>query len=155
MSNVSSGAHSAGRIDFDDLQGERRYSAWGAYCQSKLANVMFTYELARRLEGIGITANVLHPGVIATGLMRRLPSFIDIPFKLFARSPIRGAETSIYLASSTDVEGITGKYFDNKTEVPSSKVSYVREAQAKLWSVSEKLVGMDSNILQSSLSTGV
>src|SRR5450755_4823477 len=112
---VSSGAHAMGKINFDDLQGERRYSGQQAYNQSKLANVMFTYELARRLARTGVTATVLHPGVVRTGFAAEDPSpmwRVFLPLvRLFLKSTRKGAATSIYLAASPEVEGITGKYF--------------------------------------------
>jgi len=143
---VSSGAQSMGRIDFDDLQAERAYSGGRAYSQSKLANVMFTYELARRLAGTGVTANVLHPGVTRTSfgmedptrVMRRL-----MPLgRPFLKAPERGARTSIYLASSPEVAGITGQYFANGKPKRSAGRSYDREAAARLWAVSATLVGL-------------
>ena len=122
---VSSGAQSMGRIDFDDLQGARKYSGQQAYNQSKLANVMFTYELARRLEGTGVTANVLHPGVTRTdfGAEDQAGYFTWMSWmaKPFMKSPARGAETPIFLASSPDVEGVSGRYFANGKPKESNK----------------------------------
>jgi len=136
--NVSSAAHFGARIDFDDLQGEKGYNGWRAYSQSKLANILFTYELARRLAGTGVTVNCLHPGVIGTKLFRNL-GIINTLAGIFLSSPEKGAETSVYLASSPEVEGVTGKYFDNKRAVPSSSASY-NEADAKrLWQISAEL----------------
>jgi NAD(P)-dependent dehydrogenase (short-subunit alcohol dehydrogenase family) len=112
--NVTSGAHAGATLDFDDLQNERRYDPNRVYAQSKLANILFTYELARRLSGTRVTANCLHPGVIATGL---LADYMGIPVagpalaRTFGATPEEGAETSIYLASSPEVERETGKYF--------------------------------------------
>lgn len=145
---VSSGAQSMGRIDFDDLQGETGYNGQRAYNQSKLANVLFTYELARRLEGSGVTANVLHPGVVRTafgqedsqGWMRLMLPVM----RPFMKSPEKGARTSIHLASSPEVEGVTGQYFANEQPKRSSKVSYDTEAAARLWRVSAELVGLPS-----------
>ena len=142
---VSSGAQAMGSIEFDDLQGERDYSGQRAYNQSKLANVMFTYELARRLQGTGVTANALHPGVVrtdfgredSTGWMRLMVPVI----RPFMKSPRRGAATSVYLASSPEVEGVTGRYFANQRARPSSKASQDATAAARLWDVSAKLVG--------------
>src|SRR6478609_374263 len=114
---VSSNAQSLGKIDFEDLQGERRYSGQDAYNQSKLASVMFTFELARRLAGTGVTANVLHPGVVNSAFGAEDPSRIFkiiVPFvRPFMKTPEQGAATSIYLASSRAVEGMTGTYFAN------------------------------------------
>jgi retinol dehydrogenase 14 len=143
---VSSGAQSMGRIDFDDLQGERKWSGQRAYSQSKLANVMFTYELGRRLDGTGVTANVLHPGVVRTnfGIEDQTPFFrVLLPLiRPFLKSPARGAETPIHLASSPEVAGITGAYFANRKPKTSSRASYDTAAQARLWRVSAELVGL-------------
>jgi retinol dehydrogenase 14 len=145
---VSSGAQAMGRIDFDDLQGERRWSGQRAYNQSKLANVMFTYELARRLDGSGVTATVLHPGVVRTAFGAEDPArwhrlFLPL-VRPFLKSPARGAATPIYLASSPEVAGVTGRYFANRKPKTSNKVSYDAEAQARLWRVSADLVGLTS-----------
>jgi NAD(P)-dependent dehydrogenase (short-subunit alcohol dehydrogenase family) len=133
-----------GKIHFDDLQGENKYGGFAAYANSKLANVLFTYELARRLEGTGVTANCLHPGPVATGLFRNLPKPIEALIKLVTISPDKGAETSVYLASSPEVEGATGKYFAKKRERRTSKESYNEEAAHRLWEVSEKMTGVSS-----------
>ena len=146
---VSSGAHARGRIDFDDLQGVRNYSGQRAYSQSKLANVMFTYELARRLAGTGVTATVLHPGVVRTSFGAEdqaayLAVMIGVA-RLFMKTPAQGAGTPVYLASSPQVEGITGRYFVNRKPKTSSKASYDTAAAARLWQVSAKLTGINSN----------
>ena len=144
---VSSNAQSLGTIDFEDLQGERRYSGQDAYNQSKLASVMFTYELARRLAGTGVTANVLHPGVVNSGFGAEDPSRIFkflVPFwRPFMKTPQQGAATSIYLASSPEVEGVTGTYFANGRPQNSNEASYDIAAAARLWQVSARLVGLD------------
>lgn len=146
---VSSGAQSMGRIDFDDLQGERAYSGQRAYNQSKLANVMFTYELARRLEGTGVTANVLHPGVTRTDFgaedQARYFAWMSGLARLFMNSPARGAETPILLASSPDVEGVSGRYFANRKPKDSNRLSYDTDAAARLWRVSADLVGLPAS----------
>jgi NAD(P)-dependent dehydrogenase (short-subunit alcohol dehydrogenase family) len=143
---VSSGAQAMGRIDFDDLQGERSYSGQRAYNQSKLANVVFTYELARRLEGTGVTATVLHPGVVRTNFGAedqagyfRMMSVVARPFM---KTPTKGAETPIYLASAPEVDGVTGQYFANRTPKSSNKLSYDTATAARLWQVSTDLVGL-------------
>jgi NAD(P)-dependent dehydrogenase (short-subunit alcohol dehydrogenase family) len=141
---VSSGAHVTGRIDFDDLQGEKGYGGQRAYGQSKLANVLFTYELARRLEGAGVTATVLHPGVVRTGFARedsgRLMG-LGLPLaRPFMKSPEQGARTSVHLASSPEVEGVTGRYFVGGRPVRSSRASYDEAVAARLWEVSARLV---------------
>src|SRR4029077_195883 len=143
---VSSGAHAQGRIDFDDLQGERDYSGQRAYSQSKLPNVMFTYERARRLDGTGVTATVLHPGVVRTSFGAEdqaayLAVMIGVA-RLFMKTPAQGAATSIYLASSPEVEGITGRYFVNCKPKTSSKASYETTAAAPLCQASAQLAGM-------------
>jgi NAD(P)-dependent dehydrogenase (short-subunit alcohol dehydrogenase family) len=145
--NVSSGAHAGAHIDFDDLEGSRGYQGGRAYGQSKLANILFTYELARRLEGSGITVNCLHPGVIATKL---LADYMGVPYaeravaSTFGAKPERGAETSIYLATSPAVEEVSGKYFENRKEVRSSRESYDEAAARRLWEVSESMTGLSS-----------
>ena len=146
---VSSGAQSMGTLDFEDLQGERIYSGQTAYNQSKLASVMFTYELARRLDGTGVTATVLHPGVVNTAFGAEDPSRIFkliVPFvRPFMKTPEQGAATSIYLASSSAVEGITGRYFANRKPKRSNERSYDAEAASRLWRVSAGLVGAASS----------
>jgi retinol dehydrogenase 14 len=142
---VSSGAHATGRIDFDDLQGTGRYSGQRAYNASKLANVMFTYELARRLDGTGVTATVLHPGVVRTNFGAEDQAGIRVILPLvrpFLKSPAAGAATTIYLASSARVEGVTGRYFANRKPKTSAKASYDSAAAARLWQASADLVGL-------------
>jgi retinol dehydrogenase-14 len=142
---VSSGAHADGRIDFDDLQGERSYSGARAYNQSKLANVLFTYELARKLQATSVTANALHPGVVSTSFGSEDPSRVQrlfVPFmRPFMKTPAQGAATSIYLASAPDLERVTGRYFANSKPKKSSKRSYDEATAARLWQVSADLVG--------------
>jgi NAD(P)-dependent dehydrogenase (short-subunit alcohol dehydrogenase family) len=143
---VSSGAHSMGDIDFDDLMAERKYSGQRAYNQSKLANVMFTYELARRLGGTGVTATALHPGMTSTAFggedTERGWGPVIAVLRLFMGSPERGARTPVYLASSPDVEGVSGRYFADLRARNSSKASYDTAAAARLWQVSAGLVGL-------------
>ena len=142
--NVSSGAHVGASLDFDNLQGEKHFNGLQAYGQSKLANVLFTYELARRLEGTGVTANALHPGFIATGFARNNGVFYNFGMKLigpFIRKPDQGAQTSIYLASSPEVEGVTGKYFVDCKATDSNPLSYDKALAEKLWQVSLELTG--------------
>jgi retinol dehydrogenase-14 len=143
---VSSGAQSMGRIDFDDLMGEGTYSGQRAYNQSKLANVMFTYELARRLKGTGVTATVLHPGVTSTGFgaedtARGWGPLIAV-MRPFMKKPEQGAETSVYLASSPGADGLTGQYFANRMPKKSNEASYDTATAARLWQVSADLVGL-------------
>ena len=143
--NVSSGAHQGGTIDFADLQSERRYDSVRVYGRTKLANVLFTYELARRLRGTGVTANCLHPGVIAT---RLLADYMNLPLvggalaRTFGGSPEAGSATSVYLASSPELEGVTGKYFVERREARSSRASYDEESQRRLWEVSAQLTAL-------------
>ena len=141
---VSSNAQSMGKIDFDDLQGEREYSGSRAYNQSKLANVMFTYELARRLDGTGVTATALHPGLTSTNFSAEDPSlgWLVKVMRPFMKSPHRGAETPVYLASSPAAEGLTGQYFANRKAKKSSASTYDRATTARLWQVSADLVGL-------------
>lgn len=143
---VASMNQAMGRINFDDLGGERKYSGQKAYDQSKLANVMFTYELARRLDGSGVTATVLHPGAVRTNYGKEDPSFMyRLVFPLarpLLKTPAQGAVTSIYLASSPEVEGVTGTYFVNRKPKRTSKASYDEEAAGRLWEVSAELTGV-------------
>ena len=132
-------------VNFDDLQLQSQYGGWKAYSQSKLCNMLFTYELARRLEGTGVTVNALHPGVVATRFGHDNPGLIGRLIRLsnlFAISPERGAQTIIYLASSTAVEGVTGKYFVSEKETRSSAASYDRAAAQQLWQLSEQMTGL-------------
>ena len=142
--NVSSDAHSGGKIDFDNLQGERSYTSFGPYGNSKLANILFTTELARRLEGTGVTVNALHPGLVNTGFGKNNPGLLmkimGAVIPLIARSPEKGAMTSIYLAASPEVQGITGKYFvDCKVTQPAPQAVDLMVAR-KLWDVSAEMV---------------
>lgn len=141
--NLSSEAHQYDRMDFEDLSFQRGYVGIKGYARSKLANVLFTYELSRRLEGKNVTVNAVHPGEVATNIWRTNFGFIGPALKwvmgFFYLTPEEGAETSIYVASSPDVEGITGKYFSEKEAVPSSPLSYDEEVARKLWVISEQL----------------
>jgi NAD(P)-dependent dehydrogenase (short-subunit alcohol dehydrogenase family) len=143
---VSSNAQAMGRIDFDDLQGEHSYSGSTAYDQSKLANVLFTYELARKLAESPVTANALHPGVVRTSFGGEDPGRAQqlfVPFmKPFMKSPKQGAETSIYVSSSADLDGKTGLFFANSKRKNSSKRSYDTAVAARLWQVSTDLAGL-------------
>jgi NAD(P)-dependent dehydrogenase (short-subunit alcohol dehydrogenase family) len=149
--NVASGEQRNGTIDFDDLQGEKGYKTAKAYGQSKLANVLFTYELARRLEGTGVSANCLHPGA---GVRTNLGSGVSGVFGFTVRaltplmkSPEKGAETSIYLASSPEVEGLSGGYFVKKAEACSSDVSHDQRLARRLWEVSAELTNLPAHNL--------
>lgn len=144
--SVSSDAHRGAELDLNDLQTTAGYSSFKAYGRSKLANIYFTYELARRLDGTSVTANTLHPGFVASNFGKNngglFKLFMNTVGRLIARSPEKGAETSIYLASSPEVEGVSGKYFSNKKEVRSSDVSYDTAVAATLWSISEELTNL-------------
>jgi retinol dehydrogenase-14 len=143
---VSSNVQAMGRIDFGDLQGERSYSGARAYSQSKLANVLFTYELARRLRATSVTANALHPGVVRTSFGAEDPGGVQRLFtpvmRPFMKSPARGAATSIHLASAADLEQVTGRYFANGKPRRSSERSYDEAAAARLWQASADLTGL-------------
>ncbi len=140
--NITSSAHYGTEVNFDDLQGEKKYSGWAAYSQSKLANVLFTYELARRLEGTGVTVNCLHPGVVRTGFGKDQGGLLNIGIRIvspFMMSPDKAARAEIYLATSSELEGVTGKYFSKGKSAKSSKQSYDENAAERLWKVSAEL----------------
>ncbi len=143
---VASGAHTTGRIDFDDLQGEHSYSGSRAYSQSKLANILFTHELSRRLRANGITANALHPGFVRTSFGADDPGAIQrllVPFiRPFMRSPEHGAATSIHLASAPGLSQVSGEYFADSKPRRSSDASYDEAVAARLWQVSAHLVAL-------------
>ena len=143
---ISSGAQAMGTINFDDLQGANGYSAPRAYNQSKLANVMFTYELARRLDGTGVTANAVHPGMVSTSFGAEDPASVQrvlIPFlRPFMKTPARGAATSIQLASAANLEQVSGRYFAGNRPKRSANRSYDEAVAAQLWQVSAELVGL-------------
>lgn len=143
---VGSDAHNGARNTFDDPQQQRRgYSGLRAYNESKLANIMFTYELARRLAGTGVTANVLHPGFVASNFARNNGGLVGFGLTLLRPIMIsseRGAETSIYLASSPEVEGVSGQYFVKCKPARSSAASYDEAAQRHLWDLCEELAGL-------------
>jgi NAD(P)-dependent dehydrogenase (short-subunit alcohol dehydrogenase family) len=159
--NLTSGTQVMGKINFDDLEGKKRYDGQAAYNQSKLANVLFTYELARRLAphlpsayvkegagqaGSGVSVNCVHPGAVRTNYGRENPTrLLRVVIPLLApllRTPEKGAETVLYLATSPEVEGVTGKYFVDKRARPSSKRSYDTQVAARLWQVSEEMTGL-------------
>ncbi|HEX8508374.1 MAG TPA: SDR family NAD(P)-dependent oxidoreductase, partial [Propionibacteriaceae bacterium] len=143
---VASNAQAFGRLHFEDLQGARSYSGARAYNQSKLANVVFTYELARRLCGTGVTANTLHPGVVSTSFGAedpgRLQRLVVPVLRPFMGTPAQGAATSVHLASAPELERVTGRYFRGLRPTRSSRRSHDQAAAARLWQVSADLVGL-------------
>jgi NAD(P)-dependent dehydrogenase (short-subunit alcohol dehydrogenase family) len=157
--NVASMLHQFATINFDDLQSERSYDSRAVYNQTKLANVLFTYELARRLKGTKVTVNCLHPGVTATKLLEDYaPQPLGFLMKIIGVSSEKGARTSLYLATSPEVAGVSGKYFVNQKAVPSSRISYDEAVARKLWQVSEALTGLsaddrDTRQIKSDMST--
>jgi NAD(P)-dependent dehydrogenase (short-subunit alcohol dehydrogenase family) len=140
--NVASEYHKLGHINFDDIQLSRGYSGGRAYGQSKLANVLFTYELARSLKGTGVTANCLHPGSVNTNFFNNVKGvfgFFTWIGKPFLRSPEQGADTIIWLATSPELDGVTGKYFFDRREKRSSAESYDLNVAKRLWEESERM----------------
>jgi NAD(P)-dependent dehydrogenase (short-subunit alcohol dehydrogenase family) len=144
--NVSSRLHLQGAINLDDLEMARKYNGLKQYNNTKLANVLFTYALARRLNGTGVTANALHPGFVASSFGHNNKNlsglFLWAAQKVFAVSPAKGARTSIFLASSPAVEGVTARYFDNSKETASHAMSYDEGLQERLWAASAKMTGV-------------
>jgi NAD(P)-dependent dehydrogenase (short-subunit alcohol dehydrogenase family) len=142
--NVSSDSHKGAQLDFDDLQSEKSNFVFNAYGRSKLADVVFSYELARRLSGTGVTANVLHPGLVRTGFANNLgtipAAFFGFLMRFVGLTPEQGAQTSIYLASSPDVENVTGKYWEKSKAVPSGPAAYDEATWTRLWEVSDKMI---------------
>jgi NAD(P)-dependent dehydrogenase (short-subunit alcohol dehydrogenase family) len=144
--NVSSNAHRGARINFNDPEAKRGFSGFPVYSRSKLANILFTFELARKLKGTGVTANALHPGFVATRFAKNngpLVSFgVGVLSRVIALSPEKGAQTSLYLAASPQVEGITGEYFVKQRSVRADPAAYDQEAAKRLWQVSAERVGL-------------
>jgi NAD(P)-dependent dehydrogenase (short-subunit alcohol dehydrogenase family) len=143
--NTASGAHRGNALDFDDLQMERRYRALTAYGRSKLANILFTRELARRLAGTGVTANCLHPGFVATGLGQRGAGFFGTMVRMamvFAGNPERGAKTIVHLAASPDVATATAGYYADCRATQPSLAAQDDAAAGRLWEESERLAGL-------------
>ena len=141
--NVSSSAHYSGHVNFDDLQSEKSYNSMRVYGTSKLMNVLFTYELDRRLNGSGLTVNSLHPGFVASNFGKSNGGLMKPIFKLLHLGAINvedGAKTSVYLASSPEVDGVSGKYFDKCKAVNSSKESYDKNIAKRLWEETEEII---------------
>ena len=144
--NVSSEVHKFGKLDLNHLDADGEYNAMKAYAQSKLANLLFTYELSRQLASTRITVNALHPGGVRTNFGRDLPGAVGMFFRHFGfllRSPEKGAETLIWLATSNKVSGLTGKYFLDKREIRSSRSSYDVSLARRLWEISSAVTGLD------------
>jgi NAD(P)-dependent dehydrogenase (short-subunit alcohol dehydrogenase family) len=142
---VSSEAERWGNIDFDDLQSKKKYRGFPVYGMTKLANIMFTYELAERLEGTGVTATCMHPGAVNTrfGTNNSGPMTILFrAFKPFMRTPEQGADTVIWLAASPEVEGVTGRYYSDRKPLEPKKIANDPEARRRLWEESERLTGL-------------
>ena len=141
---TASEAERWGRMDFDDLQSRKRYGAFPVYGMTKLANIMFTIDLGEKLEGTGVTATCFHPGAVNTNFGNgtgSIGTFLFRAFKPFMRSPEKGAETLVYLASSPDVDGMTGKYLSDLKLITAKSAAYDAEIRRKLWEASEKLTG--------------
>ena len=140
---TASGAHLEAHIPFDDLAAERSYKAFGRYGETKLANILFTIELARRLEGSGVTANCFHPGLVATGFNRNNGLIMGLGMTLLrpvSRSPEKGAETLVWLATSPEVANVSGAYFFDKLPKTPSPAAQDRAAAQRLWELSERQV---------------
>src|SRR5579872_4463262 len=147
--NISCDLHQRATIKFDDLGGERSFGGMSSYGQSKLANILFTYELARRLAGTGVTVNAVHPGAVATNLASNNRGIVSAAWKLagtFMKSPESGARTQVYLASSPQLEGVTGKYFIDSKEARSSAESHDANIARRLWDVSAQMTGLPAEV---------
>ncbi|MHB8875522.1 MAG: SDR family oxidoreductase [Myxococcaceae bacterium] len=144
--NVASEAERTARLDLADLEASRGYGPFRSYAQSKLANMMFTYELARRLTATGVTVNAVHPGMVASRFGSRLKGLtgavMNRALRRFMLSPAQGAETIVYLACSPEVEGHTGEYWSRKRPIRSSRESYDPKERQRLWEVSEKMTSL-------------
>jgi NAD(P)-dependent dehydrogenase (short-subunit alcohol dehydrogenase family) len=143
--DVSSDSHRMANIDFAYLRGKRRYAGYSAYGETKLAMTMFTYELARRLQGSGITCNAVHPGFTATRMYENSGGIVKLfspLIRLMGRSAEEGANTVVYIASSAEVEGVTGKYFADRKTIASSPGSYDETAAQNLYRLTEEVVGL-------------
>lgn len=148
---VSSAAHKMGKMHFDDINLAKKYGGFKAYAQAKLANILFTYELAQRLEGTGAAANCLHPGVVATNITvnretRAGVTIARLMAHTFFLTPAQGAETIVYLAASPEVQGESGQYFYRKKPIQSSQLSYDRHTAARLWALSEEMAGIKCSL---------
>ncbi len=145
--NVTSDAHKGARINFEDLQGEKKFSGWQAYGQSKLAMILYTHGLSKKLEGTGVTVNSAHPGVVRTNFAKNNGGLVMLGFRflgMFFISPESAAKRILYVATSPDLEGVTGKYFTKMHEVKSSQESYDDDSARRLWQISEQLTHLSS-----------
>jgi len=143
--NGSGGIEAAGKIDFDDLQGEKKFSSFKALAQSKLGNFLFTYEMARRLEGTGVTVNIMQPGGVKTELGKGQGGFFGFMLRMarpLFSTPEQGADTLVWLASAPELAAVSGKYFVKRKEAKSSARSHDQELAARLWKVSAELCGL-------------
>jgi NAD(P)-dependent dehydrogenase (short-subunit alcohol dehydrogenase family) len=151
--SVSSSANYGGKIKWDDLEFSSRYSGFASYAQSKLMNILFANELARRLKGSGVTSNSLHPGLVSTGFGQNvkgiLKEIVSFAVKRVGLTPEKGAETTLYLATSSEVSGVTGQFFDTKKQKRANSIAYDEAAQKRLWDLSEKLVAQWLDPVQS------
>ncbi len=144
--NGSGGIEAMAKIDFDDLQGEKKFSSMKAIAQSKLGNYLFTYELARRLEGTGVTATIMHPGGVKTELGKGQGGMFGFMMRMmrpFMDTPEQGADTLVWLASSPEVDGVNGGYYVKRKPAKSSARSHDKELAARLWKVSTELTGLN------------
>jgi NAD(P)-dependent dehydrogenase (short-subunit alcohol dehydrogenase family) len=140
--NVSSEAHRRVVPDFENLQGEKKFSGFAAYSITKYCNILFTYELSKKLQGSGVTVNAMHPGYLSTGIFRAAPGFVKFLVKLTAGNPEKGGDALDYLAFAPELDGVSGKYFNGKREVASSPASQDRAAAERLWKLSSELTGV-------------
>jgi NAD(P)-dependent dehydrogenase (short-subunit alcohol dehydrogenase family) len=144
--NVTSDAHNGAKVNFEDLQGEKKFSGWQAYGQSKLAMILFTHELAKRLDGTGVTVNSAHPGVVRTNFANN-NGLVTFGFRLmrpFFISPKTAAKRILYVATSPELEGVTGEYFTKMHEAKSSQESYEDDSAKRLWQISEQLTKLSA-----------
>jgi len=143
---ITLSAPSTTKIDFENLGGEKRFGALNAFGASKMADILFTYELARRLEGSGVTANTLFPGVMKTDLMKNAPFYAKLITTLIGKSPQKAAEAAVFLATSPEIEQMNGHFFSGKKVSDSNAYSHNQEVQQRLWTVSAKLTGLAEQI---------
>jgi len=145
---TASQAHQGAHIPFDDLNAERSYRGFGRYCETKLANILFTIELARRLDGTGVTANCFHPGLVATGFNRNNGLLMNLGMTIVkpaSRSPEKGAETLVWLATSPDVTNVSGAYFFDQKQIPPNPEAQDTETAWWLWEISERQCAVRSS----------